>query len=229
MKDALTIHRALLERETLHEIVRLPIAIAHADELPKALGLPAGRCLVTRVYACNDVHRGQRFLAGVIVPAGVRPPAEQIRLAVGARLIRPARPDLVNTVTDYAAGLVCPLLLPDSMPLLIGEHTIGELPVDDVVYTATGEASTALGIRALDLFALSGAKPVDLSSARAAGERPVQQVGEQAGKRAGKDAETQGGRHAGKDAGAQAGERTAATTTGRRTPLSFPRIRHGLR
>jgi len=164
MKDALAIHRALLERETLHEIVRLPIAIAHADELPKALGLPPDRCLVTRVYACNDVYRGERFLTGVIVAAGSRPSTERIRQAVGARLIRQARANLVNAVTEYAAGLVCPLLLPESMPLLIDEDTVGGLPVDDVVYTATGEASTALGIRALDLYALCGAKPVSLSA-----------------------------------------------------------------
>ncbi|MFC6883650.1 MULTISPECIES: aminoacyl-tRNA deacylase [Actinomadura] len=162
MKDALAIHRELLERETRHEIVRLPTAIADADELPKALGLPAVRCLVTRVYACNDVHRAQRFLAGVIVPAGGRPPTGAVRLAVGARLIRPARPDLVNALTEYAAGLVCPLLLPDTMPLLIDERAVDRVPADDAVYTATGEPSTALGIRALDLFSLCGAKPVAL-------------------------------------------------------------------
>ncbi|MDL4773454.1 MULTISPECIES: aminoacyl-tRNA deacylase [Thermomonosporaceae] len=162
MKDALAIHRTLLEHETVHEIVRLPIAIAHADELPRALGLPAERCLVTRVYACNDVHRGLRFLAGVIVAAGVRPPADAVRHALGARLIRPARPDLVNSVTEYAAGLVCPLLLPETMPLLIDQRLVDGLRADEVAYTATGEASTALGIRALDLSALSGAKPVDL-------------------------------------------------------------------
>jgi hypothetical protein len=99
MKDALTIHRALLERETQHEIVRLPIAIARADDLPRALGLPAERCLVTRVLACNDVQRGRRFLAGVIVAAGTAAPPEVVRHAVGARLIRPARADLVNAVT----------------------------------------------------------------------------------------------------------------------------------
>ncbi|MFI0356578.1 aminoacyl-tRNA deacylase [Actinomadura sp. 9N407] len=170
MKDALTIHRALLEREIQHEIVRLPIAITRSDELPRALGLPAGRCLATRVLACNDVQRGRRFLAGVIVTAGTSPPAEPVRLALGARLIRPARADLVNAVTEYAADLVCPLLLPDDMPVLIDEGVVEALPQDDVVYTATGEASTALGIRASDLCALNGAKPVRLSDRT--GERP---------------------------------------------------------
>jgi prolyl-tRNA editing enzyme YbaK/EbsC (Cys-tRNA(Pro) deacylase) len=162
MKDALAIHRALLEWETLHEIVRLPVAMTTADELPKALGLPAERCLVTRVYACEGGRRGRRLLAGVIVPAGGRPRAEMVRRAVGARTVRPARPDLVNAVTEYAAGLVCPLLLPESMPLLIDPLSAGGADADDVVYTATGEASTALGIRRGSLYALCRARPMDM-------------------------------------------------------------------
>lgn len=161
MKDALVIHRALLEREAVHEIVRLPVAMAHADELPRALGLPADRCLVTRVYSCEDV-RGRPFLTGVIVPAGGRPSAEAVRLTAGARAARPAHADVVNAVTEYAAGLVCPLLLPDSISLLIDRRLTDRLPADEVVYTATGEASTALGIRAGTLYALCHAKPADL-------------------------------------------------------------------
>ncbi|MFB4301133.1 aminoacyl-tRNA deacylase [Actinomadura sp. NTSP31] len=164
MKDALTIHRALLEWEAVHEIVRLPIGIAHADELPKALGLPADRCLVTRVFACADAYGGRRFLTGVVVPAGERPAGEAVRHAVGARLARPARADLVNAVTEYAAGLVCPLLLPESMPLLIDQRLVDGLRSADVVYTPTGEPSTALGIRGHDLYALCQAKPVELAA-----------------------------------------------------------------
>lgn len=166
MKDALTIHRALLEWEAVHEIVRLPVALAEADELPRALGLPADRCLVTRVYSCDhsrdDRHRGRSFLAGVIVAAGERPSADAVRRAVGAGAVRPARAGVVNAVTEYAAGLVCPLLLPDDMPLLVDQRVVDGLPADDVVYTATGEASTALGIRGQTLYALCHAKPADL-------------------------------------------------------------------
>ncbi|RKS79309.1 prolyl-tRNA editing enzyme YbaK/EbsC (Cys-tRNA(Pro) deacylase) [Actinomadura pelletieri DSM 43383] len=157
MKDALAIHRALLELETVHEIVRLPVALAHADELPKALGLPADRCLVTRVYACDG--RERPFLTGVIVPAGVRPSLDAVGRAVGADVVRPARADVVNAVTEYAAGLVCPLLLPDDMPLLIDQRFVDGHPADKVVYTATGEASTALGIRGRTLYGLCRATP----------------------------------------------------------------------
>ncbi|MWA01395.1 hypothetical protein F8568_013570 [Actinomadura sp. LD22] len=180
MKDALTLHRALLEWEAVHEIVRLPIGIAHADELPKALGLPADRCLVTRVFACDDSVPGDPpddgltgdggapprrcFLTGVIVRAGDRPSGEAVRRAMGARRVGPARADLVNAVTEYAAGLVCPLLLPESMPLLIDQRLVDGPPGPDVVYTPTGEPSTALGIRGHDLAALCQAKPVDLAA-----------------------------------------------------------------
>ncbi|TDB74717.1 hypothetical protein E1264_40705, partial [Actinomadura sp. KC216] len=163
MKDALTIHRALLEGEAVHEIVRLPVALAHADELPKALGLPADRCLVTCVYSCDGGRDGRRpFLAGVIVPAGERPPMDAVRRSVGADTVRPAHANAVNAATEYAAGLVCPLLLPDDMPLLIDQRIVDGLPADDVVYTATGEASTALGIRGRTLYALCRATPADL-------------------------------------------------------------------
>ncbi|WP_242908631.1 aminoacyl-tRNA deacylase [Actinomadura terrae] len=176
MKDALAIHRALLEREIAHEIVRLPVAIARADELPGALGLPADRCLATRVYACvhssDGAFRGRRFLTGVIVAAGRRPAAEAVRVAAGARLIRPARADLINSVTEYAAGLVCPLLLPGSMPLLIDRRLVDDLPGDEVVYTATGEPSTALGIRGRSLYRLCQAKPVDLFPSARDGSEP---------------------------------------------------------
>ncbi|RFS86943.1 hypothetical protein D0T12_01370 [Actinomadura spongiicola] len=157
MKDALAIHRALLELEALHEIVRLPVALVHADELPKALGLPADRCLVTRVYACDG--RDRAFLTGVIVPAGERPSTDAVRRVVGADAVHPARADVVNAVTEYAAGLVCPLLLPDDMPLLIDQRLVDGHPADKVVYTATGEASTALGIRGRTLYGLCHAEP----------------------------------------------------------------------
>ncbi|MEV5573641.1 YbaK/EbsC family protein [Spirillospora sp. NPDC052269] len=159
MKDALTIHRALLGGETRHEIVRLPFGIATADELPEALGLPAERCLVTRVYACEAGYHGERFLAGALVFAGRQPLQDAVRREVGARQARPARADTVNAVTEYAAGLVSPLLLPPSMPLLIDRRVLEARSPDDVVYTPTGEPSTALGIRLADLRLLTSAKP----------------------------------------------------------------------
>jgi prolyl-tRNA editing enzyme YbaK/EbsC (Cys-tRNA(Pro) deacylase) len=169
VKDALAIHRMLLERETLHEIVRLPRAIAHADELPEVLGLPPGRCLTTRIYAFSITSSGKRFLAAVVVKAGFVPSYESMRRALGARSVRPAPADLINYATEYTADLVAPLLLPKSVKTFIDQRIVDVLQEDDVTYTATGEACTALGIRTLDLYALSGAKPVDLGKVEEVG------------------------------------------------------------
>lgn len=159
MKDALAIHRSLLDLEIQHEIVRLPSVISHADELPRVLGLSADRCLVTRMY-----RAGRHDLVAVIVRAGTWPAYEEIRAALGTqRLIREAPPSAVNEVTDYVADLVAPLLLPQRMPILVEQDVMNALDVDDVVYTATGEGSTALGIRAFDLWLLTQAKPCTLA------------------------------------------------------------------
>jgi prolyl-tRNA editing enzyme YbaK/EbsC (Cys-tRNA(Pro) deacylase) len=130
--------------------------------LPKALGLPAKHCLATRVYLVDPAPQGERHLAAVVVTAGVKVKTESLLGPLGAKEVRPAPADMVNAATAYAAGLVAPLLLPETMPILIEQEVIDGLHVDDVVYTATGEPRTALGIRALDLYALAGAKPVDL-------------------------------------------------------------------
>jgi prolyl-tRNA editing enzyme YbaK/EbsC (Cys-tRNA(Pro) deacylase) len=158
MKDALSIHRLLLERQTAHEIVRLPRGITCADELPEALGLPADRCLCTRLY--SDSADG--LLAAVIVPAGTWPPETVVAGALNVGSVTPAADDLVNEVTDYTADLVAPLMLPDHITTLVDQKVAG---ADEVVYTATGESCTALGIRTLDLFALCEAKPVPIPAA----------------------------------------------------------------
>ncbi len=155
MKDALSIHRLLLESQTAHEIVRLPRLITSADELPDVLGLPPGRCLSTRLYAGRPPQTSR--IGAMIVIAGTWPSLRSVAGALDVMTVMYAPDDLVNEVTDYPADLVAPLMLPDDLTMLIDEQAAG---VDDVVYTPTGEACTALGIHTLDLFALCGAKPV---------------------------------------------------------------------
>jgi prolyl-tRNA editing enzyme YbaK/EbsC (Cys-tRNA(Pro) deacylase) len=157
MKDALSLHHLLLERQTPHEIVRLPRGITSADELPGALGLPPSRCLCTRLYADTD-----RLLAAVIVSAGTWPADHIVADALSVDSVAPARDDLVNEATDYTADLVAPLMLPEDIAMLVDEDVAA---ADEVVYTATGEARTALGIRTLDLLALCPAKPMPMGRA----------------------------------------------------------------
>lgn len=169
MIDALTLHRLLVESGTHHEIVHLTRPISSAHQLPEVLRLPRSRCLAVRMYdACG-------VLTAVIVHAGGVPHAAALREVTGSRRVLPLADDLVNSATGYAAELVAPLALPDSVEVYADENVVTGIDRDVVVYTATGESGTALGIRLLDLFTLLDAKPAALTFPRpdAPGHRPA--------------------------------------------------------
>jgi Cys-tRNA(Pro)/Cys-tRNA(Cys) deacylase len=171
MKDALAIHRMLIERGTRHEIVRLSRTISTAEDLPAALGLAPRRCLTTKIHTGDHVRDRNRLAAVVSSVAGPLPDLAPVCRAIGVRALRPAPARLVNAVTEYAAELVCPLLLPRDVPVFIDGRVIGDLHFDEVVYTATGESRTALGIRTVDLYTLSRAEPIGPADALQAGRR----------------------------------------------------------
>lgn len=152
MKGAIDVHRALLAQDVPHEIVRLPRPVLHADEIPDVLGLPPQRCLVVRVY---ETEHG---LIAALVRAGDLPHPAAMLLAAAARRLSPAPADLVNRMTDYAASLVSPVLLPEEVRL-VADAAVGMV---DVVYAPTGDSGTALGIAAQDLLRAAGAQIADL-------------------------------------------------------------------
>lgn len=152
MKDALDVHRSLLAREVPHEIVRLPRLVLSADEVADALGLPPDRVVVARIYHADE------GLAAVLVRAGELPHPGAVLAALGARAMQAATPDIINAHTDFAAALVCPVLLPDTIAV-IADSCVGHA---DVVYTATGDGGTALGIPSRWLLTASGATVAEL-------------------------------------------------------------------
>lgn len=152
MLDALDVHRSLLAREVPHEVVRLPRLVLSADEIPEVMGLPAHRCVAVRMYLADD-----RPVA-VITRAGDLPHPGAVLSAVGARALRSARPDLINRLTDFAAPLVCPVLLPDTISVL-ADSCVGH---SDVVYSPTGDGGTVLGIPSRWLLTASRAAVAEL-------------------------------------------------------------------
>jgi prolyl-tRNA editing enzyme YbaK/EbsC (Cys-tRNA(Pro) deacylase) len=126
--------------------------ILSADELPDALGLPAPACRVVKMYLADD------RLVAVLLPPGQLPSPAALLTATGAAAVRLASADVVNAATEYAAGLVAPILLPADMPLF----TDAGLRADAVVYTPTGDTGNALGIRTRALLAVSRAQVVNL-------------------------------------------------------------------
>lgn len=152
MLDALDVHRSLLAREVPHEVVRLPRLVLSADELPGALDLPVSRCVAVRMYLADGEP------VAVIVRAGELPHPGAVLAAVGARMLRAARPEVVNELTDFAAPLVSPVLLPDSVTVL-ADSCVGHT---DVVYAPTGDGGTALGIASRWLLTASHAAVAEL-------------------------------------------------------------------
>jgi prolyl-tRNA editing enzyme YbaK/EbsC (Cys-tRNA(Pro) deacylase) len=152
MKDALDVHRSLLAREVPHEIVRLPRPVATADEIPAASGLPPQRCVAVRIYHADD------NIVATLVRAGDLPHPGAVLAALGARTLRPASGEVVNRVTDFAASLVSPVLIPESIPVL-ADSCVG---LHEVVYAATGDGGTVLGIPTRWLLTTSHAQVSEL-------------------------------------------------------------------
>jgi prolyl-tRNA editing enzyme YbaK/EbsC (Cys-tRNA(Pro) deacylase) len=110
---------------------------------------------------CYLVERsGRCSFAAVLVPAGAVPAPEALLDALGARSVRPARPEQVNARTDCTAGLVSPVGLPADVEVLADTA----LERSATSYCALGEGGVALGIRTGDLLAVVGARTAALTS-----------------------------------------------------------------
>jgi Cys-tRNA(Pro)/Cys-tRNA(Cys) deacylase len=156
VRGALDVHQELLARAVPHEVVRLRSRVLTADDLPRVMGLEQG-CVTVRCYLVER-DSGSSF-AAVLVPAGTVPVPSRLLEALDACSVRPARPDQVNAVTDYAAGLVCPVGLSSQVELVVDR----EIEQTGTCYCALGEGGVALGIRTRDLLEATGARVAPLT------------------------------------------------------------------
>ncbi|MFI6500038.1 aminoacyl-tRNA deacylase [Nonomuraea typhae] len=166
MKDALAIHRWLLAHQVQHEIVRLPRPMTCADELPETISAAPSRCVAVTVF--EAVTGLGREAVAVVSTVAAPPKPGVVGGLLGARKVHPAPAFLVNAVTDYAAGLVCPLLLPPGLTVLVDDRL---KPDNQPIFLATGERHTALTMRAFDLLSLMSGKSMDLRVPRPRGSR----------------------------------------------------------
>ncbi len=162
MLGPLDIHQYLLAHDVHHEIVRLPRPAANAETLAEVLDISPRRCVAVQPFhACTPVGE---VLVLLLVPADETASpgpgagyaaalAELLRDSLGpAAALTPAGADLVSSQTDYLAGHLAPLLLPPDV-IVVAVQAIVDLATS-IVYTATGDGGTALGIRAIDLLNL---------------------------------------------------------------------------
>ncbi|ABK53912.1 hypothetical protein Acel_2140 [Acidothermus cellulolyticus 11B] len=163
MKGPLDIHCYLLDYDVSHEIVRLRRPVAHAQELPDALGVPADRCVIAHPFSAE--HAGLTRLTILLAPASTRLELLGCQTVLARLLqdmldvpvtVRPAGAELVSRHTDYVASHLAPLLLPNDVPVFATPSldALGAV----VIYTATGDSGTALAIPAGDLITLVGAR-----------------------------------------------------------------------
>ena len=185
MLGPLNVHQYLVEHDVAHEIVRLPRPAVGAENLAEVLGLSPRRCLAVHPFhawtASADVL--VLLLASADLATHTLPALQQLiadRLGDDATL-EVAGAELVSRHTDYLAGHVTPLMLPDDV-IVVATPEVADLAMS-IIYTATGDGGTALGISAADLIELSHAhvlpppEPASISldrdGARAARPFPV--------------------------------------------------------
>lgn len=177
MKGPLDIHQHLLAHDVHHEIVRLRRTAFHASSLTEALGIPGRLCVTAHAYHAATVDAD--LLVVVLAPADT--PIDDAEMchnlsdALRDRLGGPAfferaGCDLVSSRTDYIASHLCPLLLPPEV-IVVAHQSLADLTTA-IVYTATGDAGTALGLRALDLLVLTKATVLPTRTSRRR-RRPV--------------------------------------------------------
>jgi Cys-tRNA(Pro)/Cys-tRNA(Cys) deacylase len=158
----LDIHQYLLEHDVHHEIVRLPRPAANAEHLAEVLGVTPRRCLA--IHPFHALTPDGDVLVLLLAPADEAPETATLLLALGQLLRDRLGPDaqlsvagaaLVSLRTDYIAGHLAPLLLPADV-IVVSTRGVLDLATS-IIYTATGDGGTALGISATDLLNLSQA------------------------------------------------------------------------
>lgn len=160
MRGPLDLSRELLQAEVLHEIVHLPRRIDDAEELPEVLGVPREACVAVRLY-----DAGARLVAA-LVPAGTVPATSAIAGVTWARRLDPLTDAArVCALTDSHPYLVPPVGLSRDT-VVVADAALAE---SEVVFTPTGDGSTALKIRSDDLLSLTRATVAPLVGAGAVG------------------------------------------------------------
>ena len=147
MRGPIDLSRELLAVDVLHEIVRLRRRIDDAVELPDVLDVPETSCLAVRLYDADDA-----LLAALLPSHGV-PALSALARASGAARLRALDPARVSAVTEFHPSLVPPV----GLPVQVLAFADAALRDTEVVYTPTGDGSTALKIRSADLLSLTNA------------------------------------------------------------------------
>jgi Cys-tRNA(Pro) deacylase len=118
----------------------------------KALGVEVGQIAKTIVFQAD----GQTVL--VVASGDKKIKTGKLKRLFGANKVKMADPETVERVTGYPVGGVCPVALPDKLPILLDE-TMHRFPV---VYAAAGTPNSALPMTMEQLQRITGGQWADL-------------------------------------------------------------------
>ncbi len=123
-----------------------------ARDAAEAVGCELAQIVKSLVLVCDGAY----VLA--LVPGDRRADEDAVRVAVGAREVRVAKPDEVVHATGFEPGGVAPFPQRAITQTLMDRSFFGH----DEVWIGAGSSSHMASIRPAELLRLSGAKSVDL-------------------------------------------------------------------
>jgi len=148
MRTSVDVHNHLVERDVRHELLPVRGRLRSAERIAGVLGLPP------EVVGKVVVFETDRGPVAALVPSSSEPDPERVRAAVRGHKIAPAPAARVSQLSEYLSEAVPPVGLPAAFRVVADR----ELPRQEVLYFAGGDATAILKLRGEDLVKATDAK-----------------------------------------------------------------------
>ncbi len=134
------------------KITELEESTSTCELAAAALGVEVGQIAKTLVFMADERP------VMVVASGDNRIKSGKLKRRLGVSKVRMADPETVKRVTGYSVGGVCPLALPDKLPILL-DRSMHRFPV---VYAAAGTPRSALPVTMEQLQKITGGEWADL-------------------------------------------------------------------
>lgn len=134
------------------EVTVLEESTSTCELAAEALNVEVGQIAKTLVFLAG----GQPVL--VVASGDNRVKSSKLKKRLGVSKVRLADPETVRRVTGYSVGGVCPVALPEKLPILL-DNSMRRFTV---VYAAAGTPNSALPVTMEQLEKITGGEWADL-------------------------------------------------------------------
>jgi len=159
MRTSVDVHNHLVERDVHHELLPVRDRLRSAERIAGVLGL------APEVVGKVVVFETDRGPVAALVSSNSEPDPERVRAAIRGHEIKAAPAARVSQLSEYLSEAVPPAGLPAAFRIVADR----DLPRQEVLYFAGGDATAILKLRGEDLVKATGAKVARI--ARPAGAR----------------------------------------------------------